>query len=921
MLTTMRRNEILALLIAVLVGPSAGSSQDKALTFEEMMRFRAIERPVISRDGRWLAYGLKPDRGDGELVVRSVDSQREFRFARGTQPLIANDGSWIAVRVRPEALAIEKAGKNADKLKDGLGLLNTGAGDTTVVEAIDRFQFTEDSRWIIALGAKKESAQEGAKTPKDSSGRAKKSSGTDLTIRRLGSAESTTIPLVKTFSVDSLSRVVVYGVEDSTGSGNGLFFRRLEERLGPEEPIVRGENLRFTGLVWGNRTGSLAYVAAELDEKEKPMPGSVWIWELGAPGPRAVGPAPAGWIIPSQNQLEWSRDGERLYLGLRPDSDTLAGKSGEDTTVSLFDIASILKKREVDIWHWDDGLINSHQKKQWKEKSERVFRAVYSMRENSLVQLADTVLNDVSVPQNSRWALGRTSMPYQKEITWDGEYADYVMVDQRTAQRRKFLEHQGDRVSLSPDGRFAAFFRDSSWHLYDVEADSAWNATQRLGVPFYNEDDDTPGRPGSYGSPGWMTDGSAVLVFDRFDIWSLPTHGGAAQNLTHGEGRKRQLQFRSVRLDPHSLGFAAGDRVYLSAYHDREKYEAMFSLSLGKSGPQELAAGPHRYSILAKAAASDRIVYTRESYTEFPDLWVVDPSKMKPKKLSEANPEMKQFAWGQAELVEWNSLDGKPLQGVLIKPGNYAPGVRYPVIVYFYELMSDRLHAFNEVVVNHRPCFPFYASNGYAVFLPDVRYDVGMPGFSATKCVVPGVQKLIDMGIADPQRIGLHGHSWGGYETAFIITQTDIFKAAIAGAAVGNMTSAYSGIRWGTGLARQFQYEKSQSRIGGSLWEYPERFVENSPIFFADRITTPLLLMHGDDDDAVPWYQSIELYLALRRLGKECILLQYRSEPHHPRKYPNKLDYAIRMKEYFDHYLKGQEAPAWITQGVPYMGK
>ncbi|MBE0557917.1 MAG: S9 family peptidase, partial [Proteobacteria bacterium] len=264
---------------------------------------------------------------------------------------------------------------------------------------------------------------------------------------------------------------------------------------------------------------------------------------------------------------------------------------------------------------------------------------------------------------------------------------------------------------------------------------------------------------------------------------------------------------------------------------------------------------------------------------------------------------------------------GIPLQGVLIKPGNYKQGERYPVIVYFYERMSQRLHEFNEVVVNHRPCFPFYASNGYAVFLPDVRYELGRPGFSATKCVVPGVQKLIDMGIADPKAIGLHGHSWGGYETAFIITQTDIFAASIAGAAVGNMTSAYSGIRWGSGMARQFQYEKEQSRIGGSLWEYPERFIENSPVFFADKIRTPLLLMHGDDDDAVPWYQSIELYLALRRLGKDCIFLQYRDEPHHPRKYPNKLDYAIRMKEYFDHYLKGEPAPAWITQGVPYEGK
>lgn len=292
-----------------------------------------------------------------------------------------------------------------------------------------------------------------------------------------------------------------------------------------------------------------------------------------------------------------------------------------------------------------------------------------------------------------------------------------------------------------------------------------------------------------------------------------------------------------------------------------------------------------------------------------------------PKKLSDANPQIAEYAWGSAELVEWNSLDGIPLQGVLIKPGSYEPGKRYPVLVYFYRFFSQRLTEFNEPVINHRPSFPFYASNGYAVFLPDSRFEAGRPGFAATKCLVPGVQKLVDMGVADPDAIGLHGHSWSGYQTAFVVTQTDIFAAAVAGAPVSNMTSAYSGIRWGSGLARQFQYEKGQSRIGGSLWEYPERYIESSPIFFADKINTLLLIMFGDVDGAVPWYQGIELYLAMRRLGKESIFLQYRDEPYHPEKYANKLDYAIRMKEYLDHYLKGEPAPEWMAKGVPYRGK
>jgi dipeptidyl aminopeptidase/acylaminoacyl peptidase len=338
-------------------------------------------------------------------------------------------------------------------------------------------------------------------------------------------------------------------------------------------------------------------------------------------------------------------------------------------------------------------------------------------------------------------------------------------------------------------------------------------------------------------------------------------------------------------------------------------------------GVRKLFEEQKKFSFLAKAKNAETYMYTRESYSEFPDIWISDTKFNTRKKISEVNPQISEFAWGTAELVEWKSVDGIPLQGVLIKPGNFEKGKRYPVLVYYYRFFSQRLHEFNQTVVNHRPCFPFYASNGYAVFLPDIRFEVGLPGFSATKCLVPGIQKIIDIGVADEDAIALHGHSWSGYQTAFVITQTDVFKCAIAGAPVSNMTSAYSGIRWGSGLARQFQYEQTQSRIGGSLWEKPELYIENSPVFYADRINTPLLIMFGDEDGAVPWYQGIELYLAMRRLEKDCVFLQYRGEPHHPQKYANKLDYSIRMKEYLDHYCKGLPAAKWISEGVLYNGK
>ncbi|MDD8039958.1 MAG: prolyl oligopeptidase family serine peptidase, partial [Acidobacteriota bacterium] len=413
-----------------------------------------------------------------------------------------------------------------------------------------------------------------------------------------------------------------------------------------------------------------------------------------------------------------------------------------------------------------------------------------------------------------------------------------------------------------------------------------------------------------------------VFLPDRHDIWAFPTGPkGSPDIVTAGEGRKENRSFRIILPDPERKFIRKSERLLLASTHLRDKNRGFYEAIAGTSGVTRLLEDRKNFTFKARAKDSGTILFTREDYREFPDLWTTDAAFGPARKISEANPQISEFAWGEAELVEWTSDDGRPLQGVLIKPGGYEPGRRYPVLVYYYEISSDRLYDFNEIVVNHRPCFPVYAGHGYAVFLPDIRFTVGRPGMSAVHCLVPGVRKLIDMGLADPKAVGLHGHSWGGYETAFVVTRTDLFAAACAGAPVGNMTSAYSGIRWESGMARQFQYEREQSRIGASLWDARDLYIENSPVFFADRIKTPLLLMHGDEDGAVPWYQSIELYLALRRLGKDCFFLQYRGEPHHPKTYANKLDYSIKMMEFFDHYLKGAPAADWIKTGVPYNGK
>jgi dipeptidyl aminopeptidase/acylaminoacyl peptidase len=315
------------------------------------------------------------------------------------------------------------------------------------------------------------------------------------------------------------------------------------------------------------------------------------------------------------------------------------------------------------------------------------------------------------------------------------------------------------------------------------------------------------------------------------------------------------------------------------------------------------------------------LMLTASRFDQFPDLWITNPDFRELKRMSNGDAQRTPFAWGTSELVSFKNTDGVPLKGLLLKPENLDSKKKYPMIVYIYERLTQGLHSFRNPGPGTSINPTFYVSNGYLVFMPDIVYNVGYPGPSALKCVPPAIQAVVDKGYVDENAIGIQGHSWGGYQIAYMVTQTNRFKAAAPGALVSNMTSAYSGIRWGTGLARQFQYERGQSRIGGSLWDYPLRFLDNSPLFRADRVQTPLLMIANDEDDAVPWQQGIEFYLALRHLDKEVYMFSYNGEKHGLRRRINQKDYTRRLQEFFDHFLKGAPAPEWMEKGIPYLQK
>jgi len=520
-------------------------------------------------------------------------------------------------------------------------------------------------------------------------------------------------------------------------------------------------------------------------------------------------------------------------------------------------------------------------------------------------------------------AAGLSNLPYELESMWEGSPLRYDiwLVNVANGEVKKLKENYRARPRVSPAGKYLYWYHepDSSWYAYNISTGSEARLTSPATLPCHDELHDSPGYPGSYPPAGWLKEDIAFLVQDRYDLWSLdPDNKRSPVNLTIN-GRSSGISYRLIDLDYDNDYIDPAVRQILSGFNEKTKGSGYYSSDLRKKSPPVLlTGGDFRLGTPVKAKEGDMVIYTKESFEMFPDFLISDLAFKKSIRLTDANPRQKDYLWGSAELVKWVSLDGREVEGLLYKPEGFDPSRKYPMLVNFYEKSSSDLYN-HRIPEAHRSTidYHYYTSNGYLVFNPDVHYIDGYPGQSAFNCVMPGVMSIIAKGFADEKRIGAQGHSWGGYQVAYLATRTDLFAAIESGAPVVNMYSAYGGIRWETGLNRSFQYEYQQSRIGGTIWEKPYLYWENSPLFTMDKVTTPILIMANDQDGHVPWWQGIEYFVALRRLGKPTWLLNYNGEPHWPLKIPNKVDFQKRMAQFFAHYLKGEPMPQWMKEGVP----
>lgn len=924
----------------------------RALTHQDYDAWRSIQGQTISRDGRYVAYALMPQDGDGEIVVRDL-AKGEWRAPRGwrppqpppdfsdpaaaqtllasmsriARPVFTADGRFVLFTIEPNKADVLKARKEKKKPeempKNALGIMDVSTGQVTRIERVKNFQVPEDAAGYIAyaLEAKPEPRPDGAPAPaaptNPAAGRGTRNSrrkeyGTDLVLRNLATGAERTLADALDYSFSKDAQTLVYTVSSRKEESNGVYAVTTGNDAAPAE-LLAGKG-KYTRLTWDEDQTQLAFLSDRDDAASEQPRVKIYHWDRKAAKAAEIVSAAtpnlrAGLSVSDRAALSFAQDGSRLFFGVAPPPEPEKEADAESADEKVI----------VDLWHWKDDYIQPMQKVRAEQDRNRSYRAVWHIREQKLVQLADESLQNVTTSPNGLWAVGSDDRAYRIFKGQDTRVSDYYLVHTLDGTRKPLVKSAPFNISLSPGGRYALYFDGKDWNSVSTADGRITNLTARLGVPFHQDDHDTPDTPPSYGVGGWVKDDRYVLINDWYDIWQIAPDGSSAKNLTDGMGRKEKIAFRYVQLDPRERAIDPAKPLLLRAENEWTRDSGFYRDRIDGGAPEKLMMAAKNFGQPVKAKQADTLLLTATRFDEYPDLHIADANFKSLKKISNAGAQMDAFQWGKAELVRFKNADGAPLSGILIKPGNFDPSKKYPMIVYIYEKLSEGLHRFTDPRPGHSINASYYASNGYLVLMPDIVYDIGYPGQSAIKCVLPAVQAVVDQGFVNEKAIGIQGHSWGGYQIAYMVTQTNRFRAAAPGALVGNMTSAYSGIRWGSGLPRQFQYERTQSRIGGSLWQYPMRFIENSPVFQAHRIQTPILMLHNDEDDAVPWYQGIEYYLALRRLDKEVYMFNYNGEKHGIRKRQNQKDYTRRIQEFFDHHLKGAPKPDWMERGIPYL--
>jgi len=910
----------------------AGAQGKKPATPADFGRWESLARPGanggLSPDGRWLAYGINRSDRTSELRILKLADSTVKVAAFGSQPVFSSDSKWVAYAIGLSEADQDKLKKEKKPAHNKLGLLDLGSGETTVFDDVESFAFSRDGGFL----AMDHYAPASAAGPREADGsgsagpdEGEEKPGTLVVVRNLATGKDIAFGNVSEFAWQDADRshllALAIGAEGKAGNGVQLF----DAASGVLRVLDSSPSI-YKGLAWRKNAANLAVFRTKTDERRDGPTHLVLAWTgIGAgERQRTYDPTgdkdfPAGLRTVPFRRLVWSDDGRTLFFGTAKWEEKAAPAAKSETGPPA---APAEEPSTVEVWHWKDVLVMPYQKNNAAELRDRSMLAAWHLDSGAFVQLAKDLADEEVTPvKRAGVAYVAEWSKYAMARTIGRPAADLYLQDLKTGVRTKILEGIVDySIRSGPSGRFLLLLKDDAFWTVDLATRALVNITKGVPTSFIDVESDTTGpfKP-PFGVAGWTKNDAAVLLYDKYDVWEVASNGSGARRLTDGGAEK--VRHRLLQLDPEAEWYDLAKPVHVSVFGELSKRSGYARIG-GGAAATRLVWLDKAVSSLGKAKGAETYVYSVQGYDDSPDLFVGGPELGKARQVTATNPFQADYAWGRSEIISYQTDKGRPLQGALVYPAGFEPGKKHPMIVYVYELLSQSVHRY--VAPSEREPYnvSVFAGRGYFVLLPDIVFRPRQPGLSVAECVTAGVRKVVEMGLVDAGRVGVVGHSMGGFDASFLATHTDgVFAAAVAGAPITDLVSYYGDHHWGEGIAETDHIETGQERMVVPLYEDFQAYVDNSPVFRAHAMTVPLLLEAGDVDGIVGWHQSVELYNIARRAGRNVVMVAYMGEDHGLRQKKNQLDYQRRILAWFGHYLKGEPAEPWITEGQSYLDR
>lgn len=911
----------------------AANAQKKPLDHTVYDSWQNISSPYISKSGKFILFQVTPQEGDGQLFLKTKDSKEIAQIPRGYNAKITdNENNIVSLIKAPFAATREakiKKKKAEDLPKDSLGIYNLTTAALVKFPQVKSYKISEQNNNFVSFLFDKEVSEQAVPNAATTAGSTnkngdkKKKTIATLALYDLNTGDSVQFSAVDQYEWNKSGSKIVFSkktdTKDSLSKESGVYLYELATKK--LKKISNGKG-NYKNFKFDESGDQLAYVGDLSNEKALLKNFNLYYYTNAIDtaqylATKTSNGIPKNWAVSGDGEVRFSKNGEKLFFGIAPIPRV------KDTTLVDFEHA------KVDVWHWQDDYLQPMQLVNLKKELAKNFLAVtYPKYNRTIIPLTDNTFNSTSLTPdaNGEYILARTDFGKRIESQWEGSTRDDIyLVSTKTGNKELILSNFSGNAIISPDAKYIVFFDQdkATWNSYHISSKKKIVLNEGIPASFSDEENDMPTTPQGYGMAAWTPDYKGIYVNSRYDIWYFNLDGSNKSILTNGYGAASQTTFRYLpfrreedRNQATTLDYKKGG--YLTSFNHKTKESGFYQFKGQRNDPKSLLIAPKSFKNISASADQKTILYSKEDYIMSPNLYTNNAKFNDESQLSNINQQQADYNWGTAELVHWTTPEGNQAEGILYKPENFDPEKKYPIIAYFYEKLSDGLYTYQAPAPTpSRLNIPYFVSNEYLVFAPNISYKTGHPGKSAEEYINSGMKYLAQNSWVDSTKMGIQGQSWGGYQVAHLITRTNMYAAAWTGAPVVNMTSAYGGIRWQSGMSRQFQYEHTQSRIGKTLWEAPELYIENSPLFHLDQVNTPVVIMANDNDGAVPWYQGIEMFTALRRLKKPVWMLNYNGDEHNLILRQNRKDIQIREQQFFDHFLKGAPAPNWMKKGIP----